>query len=67
LEDSITLYSKGELKELPTDKIAPKRILRHSNSHIISMNIASLLFELERLNESFYFLQLTLEKAIGEN
>jgi hypothetical protein len=31
------------------------------------MNIASLLFELERLNECFYFLQLTLEKAISEN
>lgn len=46
LEQDISLYLSGEKKELPTDKIAPKKILKHSNSHIISMNIASLLFEL---------------------
>jgi hypothetical protein len=42
-------------------------MLRNSNSHIITMNIASLLFELERIDECFYFLRLSLDKAIAEN
>lgn len=29
------------------------------------MNIASVLFELERFKESFYFLQLSLDKAVN--
>lgn len=31
------------------------------------MNIASLLFECGRPKESFYFLQLTIEKAVRQN
>jgi hypothetical protein len=45
--------------------LLPKDVLKHSNSHIIAMNIASVLFELERFKESFYFLQLSLDKAVN--
>jgi hypothetical protein len=54
-----------EKPSLPTEMPSSKDVLKHSNSHIIAMNIASVLFELERFKESFYFLQLSLDKAVN--
>jgi hypothetical protein len=53
-------YLSRKLPALPSEVHGPKNILKQSNSHIISMNIAGLLFELQWVNECFYMLQLSL-------
>ena len=58
-------YSKKEVRQLPTDKLLPRDALLHPHSFVIAMNIAALLFELERLEESFFFVQLSLESAMS--
>lgn len=45
----MSAYLAKTVRSLPTSAHTAQRILKHSNSHIIAMNIASLLFELERV------------------
>ena len=50
LQADVRAYLSKTTGTLPTDKLGSKKILKNTNSHIIAMNIACVLFELERLN-----------------